>query len=907
MAKQIQRQTTVCFSEEIPNGFSPMESFVQSFEDFPRLLGEHPKDAVTQLVGDKAFRLSEVHSLGITIPSGFVITSVAFKKYAQLAQPTIADEIWNSIKEGLAALEKKSGLQFGGANTPLLISCRCDAPDPMSGMLDTVVNVGLNDLTVRGLSRASGNRAFVWDSYRRLVQGYGTVVLKIPPEAFESLLDEFMTSRKRTSSADFTDLDWIEVTKLYKSVIMRKTGNPFPQDAWDQFKRVTTALFDSFNSDKLKAYRKFSQIPDDKGISIIVSQMAFGNNDKQRSLAAVVTSRNPVDGSPGLSGDFARNALVSDITGCFTPVTGILGLTGPELNSMQTSVQKIENHYKQPQIVDFISERGRVSVLQTRTLSFAVTAKFQAIWDMAAANIISSNDALAAIKSVDLQHLMMPVLAKRDTAPFCQGVSAGNRTVSGKICLSVDRLRSAPPGDPLILVKTELFPRDFGAFIKSAAIVTAKGGNNSHAAYLTRSLMTTAAIGCEGLAVDLASKTITCNGTTLKEGALITVCGNGIVVAGAQPLAPALNIESVAARRLLDSADSARKGKLSICTIVSSAAQVGATIALGADAVGLFPIESLFEEKSSILIRLLLGQKKDLGMKKIQELLDKTMVDVFAAAKDVPISIRLFTPAFYSFFQTPAELTREIGLLKAKKEMSEEEDSKEEKELEKKSDMLENVKGMQEKNQIFGLRGVRLNIVNNDFMTIQIRAIMSGIKAAVDAGGSPKARILVPEVSTAGEIARCAAIYYEIAADLNVTAEIGAELAFPRACLAVNTFLDRAKFLLIKPAELTAATFGADQGPAERTFLKSYNEWGWIKSSPFSTIDVEGVGQLIRIAVEKARAHDPNMEVGVAGPMCADPDSIAFLYRTGVSSIICDFAAVPIARLCSAQAVITSS
>jgi pyruvate,orthophosphate dikinase len=503
---------------------------------------------------------------------------------------------------------------------------------------------------------------------------------------------------------------------------------------------------------------------------------------------------------------------------------------------------------------------------------------------------------------------MMPVLGKRDARPFCQGLSAGNRTVVGKICLSVDRLRASSKGESLILVKTELFPRDFSAFLKSAALVTAKGGNNSHAAYLTRSLMTTAAIGCEGLTIDLVKKTITCGGKTLKEGASITVCGNGTVVAGAQPLTPALNIESQAAQQLLNTADGARKGKLSICTIVNSADQVGATVALGADAVGLFPIEALFEDKNSVLVRALLDKRRDQALTKIQELLEKTMIDVFAAAKGIPVAVRLFTPPFYSFLPAMADLSKEIARLKAKKELTDDEDEfTEDKELDKKSDALENVKSLQEKNQLFGLRGIRLNIVQNDFMVLQIRAILAGVKAAVEAGGEPKARILVPGVAVGGEIGRCTSVYYEASADLNVTAEIGAEVAVPRACLAANTFVDRVKFLLIKPEELTAATFAADRAPAERTFLKKYSEWQWLGESPFRTIDTVGVGQLIKLAVDKARKCNPDIEIGVAGDVCSDPVSIAFLYRTGVSSITCDFAAVPIARLCSAQAVISAT
>jgi pyruvate,orthophosphate dikinase len=526
---------------------------------------------------------------------------------------------------------------------------------------------------------------------------------------------------------------------------------------------------------------------------------------------------------------------------------------------------------------------------------------------MSAADILTPEEALAKIEPQDLRHLMMPVIADRAAPAFCRGICAGNRTVVGKICLSPEKAADAGPAASVVLVKTELFPRDFRGFLAAKAVVTARGGNNSHAAYLSRAAMSTAAIGCEGLTIDLDKRTITCGDVTLKEGSPITVCGNGVVVAGAQQLEPALGFENAAADQLLQSADGARKGKLSICTIASSPAEVGATAAMGADAVGLFPMEALFADKSAILIRALLDKRRDQALKKIQELIEKAMTEVFAAAKEMPVAVRLFSPQFYTFHPNLAELARDIGRLKARKEMTDEEEFNEDKELDKKTDALETIKGLQEKNQIFGLKGIRLNLVHREFLLAQVRGILVGVKAAKDAGGQPRARILLPAVGAAGEIEKFTAIYNDVALELDATAEIGSELGLPRSCLTADAIAAHTKFLLIQPADLTQATFAADRIPAERTFLKTYTQWGFLTESPFDTIDRTGVGELVKIAIDKAKQSNPAIEIGVCGELSGDPKSIAFFYEVGVQSITCDYAAVPIARLCSAQAVISAT
>ena len=889
-----------------------MSELVYSLPDMAKLLGSSDGEPLEKVTGEKTATLVRLNALGIEIPLCFSISTKAFKDHTP---GDLSETLWSDILKEVAEIEKKTGFKLGAGDMPLLLSCRCDAPFAMPGMLDTVINIGLNDLTSRGLCRISNNRGFVWDSYRRLIQSYGVVVLKIEAEHFENLLVEFMQSRKRESILEFSDLDWIEVAKLYKSVIMRKTGNPFPQDPRELLKRVVKAMLESYDAERTKCYREYAKIPQDSGLSILVSVMKFGNNGK-KSCSAVVASRSPVDGSADVAGEFVVNASIKDVSENKCPVKPIQELkselSDKEYDEMKEIVKKLEKEFKVPQLVEFVNDNGRITVLQARELSCASIAKFRAIWEMSEEGLITKNEALEKIKAEDLKHLMMPKVSGADTAvELAHGLCAGNESVVGKVCLSLEALLKLGPKENGILVKEVIVPNDFKAVLAAKAIVTAKGGNYSHSTLIARKLMKTAAIGCE-LKIDREKQVAVFADHEVKEGDFITVTGDGKVFLGELSLKDALGLDSKEAAKLLDCADEARKGKMLIYTVARTPAQVRTTKDVGGDGVGMFPLETLFAEKSSILIRALLDKRRTQALIKIEGLIEKSVTEILKAAAGIKVAFRLFCPPFYTFMQNIEDVTIELAKLKVKMENTEqpedddsEEDSKESKEIEKRQTVIENLKTLQEANPIFGLKGIRLNLVNEDFLKCQIRGILKGIRAIEDA--KPQAQILLPMVDLAKEITKFKEFYKAISLEIGAEAEIGSEVCFPRACLAAKSLMEESKFMVIRPDELTEAVFAGDRTKSDKSFIDNYRQWNFLTDSPFSTIDRDGVGKLIKLCVNNAKSKASEADIGVAGDLCSDPRSIAFFFDAGVSSITCDYAVVPIVRLCSAQAIIAAT
>lgn len=886
-----------------------MSTNIYSFVDYNHLIEElGSPDEVQKILGEKATRLSELNSIGIEIPNGFIISTSVYSKFIENDANQFPEDIWKEIKLNINEIEKKSGLKFGDAHNPLFLSCRCDAPLAMPGMLDCVLNIGLTDLTCRAIEKMTNNRGFAFDSYRRLIQGYGTVVLKIPIECFEDLLENFTLSRRYKSTADFNDVDWIEVTKLYKSVIMKKTGNPFPQSPEEQLKRILTSTYASFNSERAKLYRDFIRMPDNLCPSLIVSQMVFGNNGP-KSAAVVMYTRNPINGNSEIYGEYATNALIDDVSRGFCPFKEFenlqTDLSNVEYNSIKEITEKIEKRFGEPQMIDFIVDNGKVVVLQTRQLAFQSTARFSAIKDMAESGLITKNDALSIIRPDDLKQLMLPQLqAENPPEPFCTGLSAGNGSVLGRVCLSSEAVFKAK-NHPVLFCK-ELLPKDFKTYLHCDAVITCKGSNSSHAALIARQLMRTAVINCQDLVIDKQKKIVKCNDVVLKEKDIITVTGDGKVIKGKQSIGIPLGFNNPAAESILQWADEARKGKIDIYSIVHTAKEAGATTALGADGVGIFPIESLFSGKGGTLIRALSDKRRAQALTKIEPIITKAIGETFSASNGIPVTFRLFKPTISSFAQDLFALVEEVAKLKAKKEATDEEEFNEDKDLNKKSELLESIKASKEANPLFGLKGIRLNIVQQDFLKVQLRAVLNGIKTANDGGAQTNARILLPMVTASGEVDFFRKIYDQLSTEIGASASIGVEIENPRACAAAASISKNADFFLIQSTELTEATFSCSQSYSEKTFLKDYIQKKFLPQNPFETLDVDSVGELMKLAASEAKKEKNDISVGVAGALCGDPKSIAYFYSIGANNITCASTIVPIARLCSAQAVINA-
>lgn len=888
-----------------------MSQIIYSFEEFAKLKEELGSiESVRNLIGEKASYLSEAKSIGVNIPLGFIVSSNAYSKFNENDAHQFPEEIYNEILKQITEIENQTGLKYGSPENPLLLSCRCDCPQAMPGMLDTVLNIGMNDLICSKIEKMTKNRAYAFDSYRRVLQGFGSVVLKIPVEAFEDQLENYRLSRKKDNMAQFTDVDWIEIVKLFKSVIMKKTGIPFPQDPREQLKRILNSAYFSFESERAKLYRNFIKMPDNFQPSLIISQMVYGNNGP-KSGACVMYSRNPMTGSNTIYGEYAVNCLVDDVSRGFFPYSDFeqmkTDLSTIEYNTIKETTEKIEKHFKEPEMIDFIVDKDKIYVLQIRPLPFQSTAKFTAVKDMAESGMITKDEALSIISTDDLKQLMLPQLqTEKQLQPFCTGLSAGNGAILGRICLTPEAVNKAK-NHPVLVVK-ELLPKDFATYLKCDAVVTTKGGNSSHAALISRQLMRTAIINCQNVTIDKSKKIIQCEDITLKEGDIITVTGDGQLIKGKQSIDTPLNFNNPAADEILKWADEIRKGKLNIYSIIGSSKEAGAATTLGADGVGIFPLESFFNAKTGVLIRALCDKRRSQALTKLEPAIQKVVAETFTEAKGIPVTIRLFKPTLSSFQQDLFSLVEEVAKLKAKKEATDEEEFNEDKDLDKKSELLETIKSTKEQNPLFGLKGIRLNIVQQDFLRVQLRAILNGIKEAKDQGVTINSQILLPMVTTAGEIKVFRGIYDELSTETLVSASIGVEVENPRACAIAHSFAkEDCDFITIQSTELTENTFSCSQSYAERTFMTTYQKKKFISKNPFETLDVDSVGNLMKICVDEAKKARNDIPVGVAGDLCGDPNSIAYFYSIGANYISCQSKLVPIARLCSAQAVIKSN
>lgn len=885
-----------------------MSKNIYRYKDLESLVDEHKSlEAVAGIIGEKGTKLAQLHSIKVNVPNGFIISSNAYKAYAETETKEIPSEIWNEIVDEIKKLEEETGLSFGGAENPLFLACRGDSQFAMPGMLDFVVNIGLNDLTARKMST---NRAFVWDSYRRLVQGFGSVVLKIPAAAFDEILRQYQQSRKKTSTTDLSDLDWIEVTKLYKSLIMRRAGKPFPQEPFEQLKRVITAIYTSYTAGPANKYREINKISSSVGESILVMPMAFGNNGKQ-SFSSVVHSRNPITGDSQIDGEFCFNATCDDIANevCDIKILEELKNTDEDkFSKIKDIAAEIEKFFKKPQTIDIVCDNGKIFVLQTRECQFASIAKFKAFKDMAESSIITKNDALSSIEPDDLKQLMMPVLKEGAPGPLCTGKNAGNGAIVGRMVLSNEKcIAKAKLGDPIVLVKPRLFPSDYEAVCAARAVVTVKGQLSSFTSTICRRLKKIAVIGCDDIKIDGDKRIVTIAGTNLKEGAELTITGAGHLIQGRQEIINPLSFDSPDASTMLSWADDARKGKINVYTIASNPEQVGSASSLGADGVGMFPLEDLFDGKGAILIRAMLDNRRETAVTKFEGLVTKVIGEALKASNGIPVTARLFNPPFNQFLPDVYDLVDKIGALKAKKEMTDEEEFNEDKDLDKKVELLETIKSQQESNPKMGFSGIRLALVQSDFLNAQIKGILNGAKAAREGGASPDLRILLPKVTEANEIARFKKVYEEISNEIGEKAKIGCEITNPRACLTSKYIAAQSDFIIFNTSELTEITFGMCQKDAEHYFLPLYIDGGYLAQSPFKTIDIDGVGQVMKIGVKGAKSNKEDIPVGVHGEACGDPTSIAYFSEIGIDSITCEPSVVPIARLSAAKAVISQN
>ena len=864
-------------------------------------LGEaHGAPADAAALGSKGAGLATMSTLGLPVPPGFTIaTSVCATYYAE--SRTLPEGLEADVQAGLEVLERGSGLRFGSPHDPLFVSVRSGAPSSMPGMMDTVLNVGLNDVTVVALGHRAGDERFAWDSYRRFVQAYADVVLGLDTEPFDAAL----AAARRQGTPD-----WRALTATFLRLAADGSGTPFPQDAHAQLWGAVRAVLDSWCSRRATNYRRLHNLPDVPGTAVTVQSMVFGNAGAE-SATGVGFTRDPAIGAPEPFGEFAANAQGDDVvSGTLTPQP--LSRAGRErLGGASTSLEEampavyadlvahfrtLERHFGAMQDVEFTIERGRLWLLQTRAGSTSPHASARIAVDMANEGLIDRRRALAAVDVTSVGRLMHPsVRADSGQPPLAKGLPASPGAAAGAVAFTAeDADMFASQGRAAILVLTETHPRDICGIHAAAGILTSRGGATSHAAIVARGMGRPCVVGAGEVRVDAAAGTFVARGREVRRGEIITIDGGtGEVFLGALPLErPELG---PAFATLLGWSDAVRR--LGVRANTETPDDVTLASALGAQGIGLLRTEFSFQEPEALaLMRALIladsGEARRTTLDGLLTLQRAAYARVLAFARGMPITIRLLDLPLSAFVPQGED---EIAAVAAHSRTT-------------LAEARARIAALAETNPALGHRGCRLAVSWPDLYAVQVRAIL---EAAVEIDASIVPQILVPMVSLASEFAHVAANIAGVAAAIagarraGPRYQVGAMIEVPRAALRAGELARTASFLSFGTNNLTQTTFGVARDDAA-AFLERYRERGIVPGDPFVTLDTGGVGELLREAVARGRAVRPDLEIGVCGEHGGDPASIDFFHRIGVDYVSVSPFRLPTARLAAAKAALAS-
>jgi pyruvate,orthophosphate dikinase len=836
-----------------------------------------------KLLGGKGAGLAEMTALGIPVPAGFTITTDACRAYSQ-NEREVPDGLEAEIEEHLNALEEKSGKSFGDPEDPLLVSVRSGAAISMPGMMDTILNLGLNDVAVEGLARTTGNERFANDSYRRLIQMYGDVVDGIDAHRFEQALSKLKQNVGVQQDVELSAEDLKQLVETFKELYTQEVGSPFPQDAREQLRRSVRAVFDSWDTPRAQVYRRAHRIPDDLGTAVSVVQMVFGNKGEE-SGTGVAFTRDPSTGESGLYGEFLANAQGEDV---------VAGIRTPQpLEEMQArqpeafaqlveTMQRLEEHYRDMQDIEFTVEEGRLYLLQTRAAKRTAAAALKTAVEMVEEGLITREEAVARIDPGQLDQLLHPMLdPSADYDVAAKGLNASPGAASGKIVLDADAAAERGVNESVILVRWETTPDDIHGLIAAQGVLTAHGGMTSHAAVVARGMGKPCVAGCEELQIDAEAKRIRIGEHELAEGDVITIDGGaGIVIAGAVELVPPQINEDF--ETILGWADDYRT--LKVRANADTPEDAVKAREFGAQGIGLCRTEHMFmaDERLPIVREMIMASGEDERREALDKLLPMQQADfegIFEAMAGLPVTIRLLDPPLHEFLPPLEEATDER--------------------------MRERIKALQETNPMLGTRGCRLGLLWPEIYEMQVRAIIrAAVAVAERAGAAPLVEIMHPLVGFAEELHRLRAITVATAREENEQVEylVGTMIELPRACIRADEIAEHADFFSFGTNDLTQTALGFSRDDAEGTFLTRYLEDGVLERNPFEVLDQDGVGDLMRIAVERGRATKEDLKLGICGEHGGEPASVAFCHRLGLDYVSCSPYRVPLARLAAAQA-----
>jgi pyruvate,orthophosphate dikinase len=874
------------------------------------------------LLGGKGANLAEMTNIGLPVPPGFIITTQACRTYLESGDAPV--EMEDEISEHLASLEKAMGKTLGDADDPLLVSVRSGAKFSMPGMMDTVLNIGLNDQSVNGLAKQGGNDRFAWDSYRRLLSMFGKTVLGADGELFEHALDELKTSRNTKNDLDLDAADFQALVETYKGIIRDHAGREFPQDSREQLNLAVRAVFDSWNGDRARLYRRQERIPADLGTAVNIVAMVFGNISAE-SGTGVAFTRDPGSGDQGIYGDYLENAQGEDVVAGIrntVPLADLETIDKPAYDELIGIMSKLEKHYKDLCDIEFTIENNKLWMLQTRVGKRTAGAAFRIATQLVDEGLIDMNEALQRVTGAQLAQLMFPKFdedAKK--TKITKAVNASPGAAVGKVVFdSVVAAEWAAKGEDVILVRRETNPDDLPGMIAAKGILTERGGKTSHAAVVARGMGKTCVSGAEQISVNLKTRQFTGpNGEVVKEGDVISIDGtSGMVYLGEVPVVPSPvvqyfegNIKAdadplvAAVHRILVHADSKRR--LGVEANADTPEDAERARRFGGEGIGLCRTEHMFlGERRKNVERLILANGEEEQKAALAELLPLQRTDfigIFDAMDGLPVTVRLIDPPLHEFLPDITELTVKIAVAEAKGE----------KVADKDRVLLEAVRRLHEQNPMLGLRGVRLGLVIPGLFALQVRAIAEAAAHLKKLGKNPVPEIMVPLVGAVQELEiireEALGILADVAKETGVEVHtlIGTMIEVPRAALTAGQIAEAADFFSFGTNDLTQMGWGFSRDDVEGAFFGRYMDLGIFGVSPFETLDRDGIGRLVRIAVEEGRASNPNLRIGICGEHGGDPDSIHFCNEVGLDYVSCSPFRIPVARLEAGRAALETA
>ncbi len=847
------------------------------------------------LLGGKGANLAEMTNLGLPVPPGFTITTVACKAYLDSGEEPAA--LRDEVSAHLDALERKMGKKLGQADNPLLVSVRSGAKFSMPGMMDTVLNIGLSDKSVQGLAKQAGDDRFAWDSYRRLIQMFGKTVLGVDGDLFEDALEAAKAAKKVRVDTELEAADLKKLVTRFKKIVKSEAGRDFPQDPREQMDLAIKAVFDSWNGDRAKLYRRQERIPHDLGTAVNVCSMVFGNLGPD-SGTGVAFTRDPASGHQGVYGDYLQNAQGEDVVAGIrntVPLADLEKIDKRSYDQLMQIMETLENHYKDLCDIEFTIERGQLWMLQTRVGKRTAGAAFRIATQLVDQGLIDEAEALQRVTGVQLAQLMFPRFDESAAVEqIGRGIAASPGAAVGKAVFdSYTAIKWSRSGEKVILIRRETNPDDLDGMIAAEGILTSRGGKTSHAAVVARGMGKTCVCGAEDLEVDTKRRRLTVNGTVVEEGDVVSIDGSsGKVYLGEVPVVPSPVVEYfegrmhagaddadelvAAVHRIMAYADRVRR--LRVRANADNAEDALRARRFGAQGIGLCRTEHMFlGDRRELVERLILADTDDEREESLKQLLPlqkQDFIELFEAMDGLPVTVRLLDPPLHEFLPDITELSVRVALAESRKDANEND-----------LRLLQAVHRLHEQNPMLGLRGVRLGLVIPGLFTMQVRAIAEAAAQRIEAKGDPRAEIMIPLVGTVQELEIVRDEAEQVIAEVQqatgvlLKLALGTMIELPRAALTAGQIAEAAEFFSFGTNDLTQTVWGFSRDDVEASFFTAYLEKGIFGVSPFETIDKDGVGSLVKSAVKAGRATRPDLKLGVCGEHGGDPESVHFFHE----------------------------